>query len=254
MVFSSDIRPYIFLVMGTIAGSFLHVCAYRLPRGKSLLFPPSHCVRCGRRIKAIDLTPLFNFIWLRGKCRFCGGRIGISHPLVELLTGLLFMAAYLRFGLSIELIKALLLISILLVISIIDTEHYIIPDKLIIFFFFLGIVSIIFMGEPTVLSALLGFSAAFISLLALALVSRGGMGGGDIKLAAVIGVYLGWPNGITAVLLGCLLAGLAGLILILLRLKSRKDLIPFGPFLAVGALITSSYGYEIISWYLRLLL
>lgn len=248
---TSDVLPYVFFAVGIVIGSFLHVCAYRIPRGESLLFPPSHCAHCGRRIKAIDLVPLLNYVWLKGRCRFCGGGINVSHPLVELLTGLLFMTACLRFGLSIQLIKALLLISVLMVISIIDMEYYIIPNKLIVFVLFLGMIFVIFTGEPTILSALIGFAATFSFLLVLALASRGGMGGGDIKLAAVIGVCLGWPNGITAVLLGCLLAGLTGLLLILLQVKSRKDLIPFGPFLATGTLIMFYSGYEIISWYLN---
>lgn len=247
---SFSVLPYIFFVIGISVGSFLHVCAYRIPRGESLLFPPSHCAHCGRRIKAIYLTPLLNYVWLKGRCRFCSGKIGISHPLVELLTGVLFMTACLRFGLSIELIKALLLISILVVISIIDMEFFIIPNKLVVFVLFLGIIFVITDG-PGILSALIGFAAGFLFLLALALVSRGGMGGGDIKLAAVIGVCLGWPNGITAVLLGCLLAGLAGLLLIVLRVKSRKDLIPFGPFLATGTLIMFYSGSQINSWYIN---
>ncbi|MBP7331747.1 MAG: Type 4 prepilin-like proteins leader peptide-processing enzyme [Firmicutes bacterium ADurb.Bin373] len=249
-----DVLPYIFFITGIVVGSFLHVCAYRIPRGESILFPPSRCTCCGRRIKAVDLAPLLNYLWLKSRRRFCGGKISISHPLVELLTGLLFMTACLRFGLSIELIKALLLTSILVVISIIDMEYLIIPNKLIVIVLFLGAIFVIFTGEPAVLSALMGFGAAFLFLLALALASRGGIGGGDIKLAAVIGLCLGWPNGITAVLLACLLAGLAGLILILLRIKNRKDLIPFGPFLAAGALIMFHSGYEIISWYLKHLL
>ncbi|MEG3070042.1 MAG: prepilin peptidase [Candidatus Syntrophopropionicum ammoniitolerans] len=198
------VESVVFFVIGIITGSFLHLCAYRLPRRKSILFPSSHCPHCTTRIKAVDLVPLLSYIWLQGKCRFCGARISISHPLIELLTGLLFMIAYLRFGLSTMLIKALLLISLLMIIAMIDLKHYVIPNKLTALVLLLGLAFVLFTGEPTILSALTGFGAAFLFLLFLALVSRGGMGGGDIKLAAVIGLCLGWPDGITAVLLGCL--------------------------------------------------
>ena len=92
------VQPVVFFVIGIIVGSFLHLCAYRVPRGESILFPPSHCPHCTRRVKAVDLVPLLNYIWLKGRCRFCNGRISISHPLIELLTGLLFSIAYLRFA------------------------------------------------------------------------------------------------------------------------------------------------------------
>ena len=245
------VEPVVFFVIGIITGSFLHLCAYRLPRRKSILFPSSHCPHCTTRIKAVDLVPLLSYIWLQGKCRFCGARISISHPLIELLTGLLFMIAYLRFGLSTMLIKALLLISLLMIIAMIDLKHYVIPNKLTALVLLLGLAFVLCTGEPTILSALTGFGAAFLFLLFLALVSRGGMGGGDIKLAAVIGLCLGWPDGITAVLLGCLLAGLVGLLLLLLRVKNRKDAIPLGPFLAAGALIMFYGGAGISSWYLE---
>lgn len=246
---SPAVLPYIFFVIGIMIGSFLCLCAYRIPRGESILFPPSRCAHCGRRIKAIDLVPLFNYVWLRGRCRFCGGGISVFHPLAELLTGLLFMAACLRYGLSVPLVKALFFISLFIVISVIDMEHYIIPDKVVIFALCAGIIFMLFTGDPAFASALAGFGSASLFLLALAFAWRGGMGGGDIKLAAVIGLCLGWPKGAVAVLLGCLLAGLAGLALILLKVKCRKDVIPFGPFLAAGTLIAFHSGQEIISWY-----
>jgi leader peptidase (prepilin peptidase)/N-methyltransferase len=173
----------------------------------------------------------------------------MSHPLAELLTGVLFAAAYLRFGLSASLIKALFLISVLIVISLIDMEHYIIPDKIIVFAMSAGIVFIIFTHEPPIVSALMGLGSALFFLLALAFASRGGVGGGDIKLAAVIGMCLGWPAGLFAVLLGCLLAGVVGLILVLTKVKSMKDVIPFGPYLAAATLIAFHSGNQIISWY-----
>jgi len=168
-----------------------------------------------------------------------------------MLTGLLFAATYLCFGHSALLVKVLFLASIFIVISFIDLKYFIIPDKLIIFALFGGTVLNIFVCDLTLVSSLMGLISAAAPLLALAVVSRGGMGGGDIKLAAVIGLCLGWPNGLFAVIMGCLLAGLAGIALLLTRVKSRKDVIPFGPFLSGGALLTIFHGYEILNWYLE---
>ena len=235
-----DVLPYIFFITGIVVGSFLHVCAYRIPRGESILFPPSRCTCCGRRIKAVDLAPLLNYLWLKSRRRFCGGKISISHPLVELLTGLLFMTACLRFGLSIELIKALLLTSILVVISIIDMEYLIIPNKLIVIVLFLGAIFVIFTGEPAVLSALMGFGAAFLFLLALALASRGGIGGGDIKLMAAAGFVLGLRPSMTAMVVGFLVLSLFyGVYAIIQKLRGRDmpRAYPLAPFLSLGCLM-----------------
>jgi leader peptidase (prepilin peptidase)/N-methyltransferase len=172
-----------------------------------------------------------------------------QQPFIELLTGLIFMAAYLRFGISPMLIKALFLISVLLVISCIDLKHYIIPDKIIIFALSGGAVLVILFHDPAIESALAGSVSSALFLLVLALISHGGMGGGDIKLAAVIGLCLGWPSGLFAVILGCLLAGLSGLALVLTRVKSRKDAIPFAPFLSAGTLLMLNNGSDIMYWY-----
>lgn len=243
------VLPFIIFGIGLIWGSFLNVCIYRVPRGESILFPHSYCPSCGKRLKVRDLIPLLNYLWLRARCRYCGSSISPLHPIVELFTGLLFAAAYLRFGISTLLIKALFLISVSLVVSFIDLEHYIIPDKIIIFALSGGAAFVMFSHDPSLVSALAGFISGALFLLVLALISRGGMGGGDIKFAAVIGLCLGWPGGLFAVILGCLLAGLAGLTLVLSKVKSRKDTIPFAPFLAAGTLIIVHSGIDIVSWY-----
>jgi leader peptidase (prepilin peptidase)/N-methyltransferase len=246
---SLSMLPYLVFFIGLVWGSFFNVCIHRIPRGESILFPYSHCPYCGNRIKARDLVPLLNYLWLKARCRYCGSSISPLQPVIELLTGLIFTAAYLRFGLSAMLIKALFLISVLLVISCIDLKHYIIPDKIIIFSLSGGAVLVILFHDPAIVSALAGSVSSALFLLALALISHGGMGGGDIKLAAVIGLCLGWPSGLFAVILGCLLAGLSGLALVLTRVKSRKDAIPFAPFLSAGTLLMLHSGSDIMYWY-----
>lgn len=246
-----DFLPQLFFVFGLVLGSFLNVCIYRIPRGQSVFFPPSRCPGCDRRIAAGDLIPLFSYIRLKGRCRFCGGKIYPLYPFIELLTGLLFAAVYLRFGHTVLLYKVLFLIPVLIIVTFIDLRHYIIPDKVTAFALAGGVVLNSFTRDPTLVSSLVGLTSAAGFLLLAAVISRGGLGGGDIKFAAVIGLFLGWPHGLAAVFLGCLLAGLAGLVLLLTRVKGRKDAIPLGPFLCAGTLLTFFYGKEILNWYLE---
>lgn len=247
-----DFLPYIFFVFGLVIGSFLNVCIYRIPRGESVIFPPSHCQGCNQRIAAGDLIPLLSYIRLKGRCRFCGNKISPLYPFIELLTGLLFAAVYLRFGHTVLLYKVLFLIPVFITITIIDLQHYIIPDKLTVLALAGGVVLNVLTRDLTFVSSLLGLTSAAAFLLVLALVSRGGMGGGDIKFAAVIGLFLGWPNGLFAIFLGCMSAGLVGIVLLLTRIKGRKDAIPFGPFLCAGALATIWHGEDILTWYLNI--
>ena len=253
VIIDESIVIALFFSLGLIIGSFLNVCIYRLPRGESVVFTPSHCTNCGCRIGARDLVPLLSYLWLKGRCRSCGMLISPLYPFIELLTGLLFAAAYLHSGLTTLLLKQLFLIAILVVVSLIDLKYYIIPDRMIIFSLACGILLNLLARDLSFLSAILGLAAAAAFLLAPALIYRGGMGGGDIKLAAVIGFFLGWPNGLLAVFLGCLLAALIGIVLVLTRLKGRKDAIPFGPYLAVGTMLAMFFGNKWLSWYLGFL-
>lgn len=238
-----------FFVLGLVIGSFLNVCVYRIPLGKPLAYPPSSCPHCGKGLKARDLVPVLSYLALLGKCRQCGQSISPQYPLVELLTGLLFGLVFLRVGLDMLLIKYLFFTSLLIVVTFIDIEHYIIPDRLVMAGLAVGLVFMLLFPEPGWLSSLYGMLAAAGFLLLLFIVSRGGMGGGDIKLALVLGLFLGWPLSLLGVFLACLIAGVFGMALILGRRKKPKDMIPFGPFLALGSFLVSLWGNEIIRWY-----
>jgi leader peptidase (prepilin peptidase)/N-methyltransferase len=253
LIIDERLMAVLFFILGLVIGSFLNVCVYRLPRGESIVFTPSHCPTCGSRLGARDLVPLLSYLGLKGRCRFCGAPISARYPLIELATGLLFAAVYAHTGLTALLPKQLFLVAVLIMVTFIDLKYMIIPDRIIVFSLAGGIFLNLLARDLSLLSAGLGLLAAAALLLAPALIYRGGMGGGDIKLAAVIGLFLGWPNGLLAVLLGCLLGALVGITLLLTGRKGRKDAIPFGPYLAAGTLLAMLYGDYWLAWYLGFL-
>ena len=243
---------YIF-ILGTIIGSFLNVCIYRIPKEQSIIYPPSICGNCKSQLKPMDLVPILSYLFLKGKCRRCGVKIGFRYPLIELLTGLIFLLIYTRIGLQIVLIKFLFLSAILIVLSFIDIEYQIIPDKIVVFAMVMGMILNIFTKDVPFLSSLMGLILGGGILLLIALVTNGAMGGGDIKLMAVLGYYLGWKATVMALLLSFIFGGVIGVLLLLFKLKTRKDAVPFGPFLALGGLIAALYYHEIFYFYLTTL-
>ena len=240
-------------VLGLILGSFLNVVIYRLPKGKSLASPPSSCPACGTRLGPIDLVPLLSYAFLGGRCRHCGAKISLRYPLVELLTGLVFSLLYLRYGYTAELVKYACLSSILICAAFIDMDARIIPDKLNLFALATGLVFLAVSREIGPLDGLYGLLAGGGFLLLLAIVSRGGMGGGDIKLFAVIGLYLGFPKVGVAMFISFLIAGILGIILIASGIKSRKEYIPLGPFISIGAFFVIMWYNELMMYYINLM-
>ncbi|MFZ5651432.1 MAG: prepilin peptidase [Bacillota bacterium] len=236
-------------LLGLAVGSFLNVCVYRIPAGKSVVSPPSHCPYCGTRLRPADLIPVASYLILKGRCRYCKTPVSLRYPLVEALTSALFLLVFYSFGAEIDLIKYLFLTALMIAVAFIDLDHYIIPNRLVLAGLIAGSLFIPLTGEPPLLDALSGVLAASGFLLFLYLVSRGGMGMGDIKLAAVIGIFLGWPMSLFAVFSACFLAGILGIALIATGVKKRKDPIPFGPFLAAGTFITSIWGPELAELY-----
>ena len=247
--------PAVFFIVGTCIGSFLNVCIFRLPRRESIIFPASHCMNCGTKLKPVDNIPLVSYLFLGGRCRYCRARISWQYPMVELLTGVLFTLAAIRFGLQWNTLIAVILISISIVVSVIDFKIQIIPNSISLPGIVLGLLINLFPSSPvSFLNALYGMALGGGLFYVVALVSKGGMGGGDIKLIAMFGAFLGWKNCLVTIFCGVLLGSLVGITLLLLRRKGRKDPIPFGPFLCIGALISLFYGREIIYWYLHLTL
>ena len=246
------------LIYGLLIGSFLNVCIYRIPRGESIAFPGSHCAKCSHKLKWYDNIPLFSYLALGGKCRYCKTHISRQYPFIELLNALLYIVMYFKFGFSLDFIFYSLLSSVLIVVTFIVLFEMIIPDILVIIILGLSILHKLinyFIGvSPDILSSILGLVLAGGLFLAIVLLSRGGMGGGDVTLIAALGFVLGIRFILLTILLSFLLGAIISLFLLATKLKTKKDPIPFGPFIVLAFFITVLWGSDIINWYFALLI
>jgi leader peptidase (prepilin peptidase)/N-methyltransferase len=238
-------------VFGAVIGSFLNVIIYRLPRGESIVKPASHCPHCGSSIAPWDNIPILSFIVLRGRCRHCHRPITFRYPLVETANALLYLSVFLCFGIGFQALVWATYCSALIVVSAIDIDHRIIPDVITLPGMALGIVTSFWMPR-TSLDSLLALLAGGGFFYLVAVLSRGGMGGGDIKLTAMMGSFLGLKSLAVAVFIGLLSGSLISLVLMLMGRKTRKDIIPFGPFLALGGISVVFWGKKIIHWYVNI--
>lgn len=237
-------------LLGLCVGSFLNVVIARLPEGRSLLTPGSSCPRCGHAIRWHDNIPVLSGLWLGLKCRDCRAPISWRYPAVEVLTGLLFAQAVAVKGVTPPLASALVLSALLVAITFIDLDRQIIPDLLSVPGIALGLAASLVTGHPHWLDSLVGILVGGAIFFMIIVASRGGMGGGDMKLGAMLGAFLGWKVLLVAVLSAVLLGGVVAIFLLVLGRKGRKDPVPFGPFLALGGLIGLFWGEGIIRWYL----
>jgi leader peptidase (prepilin peptidase) / N-methyltransferase len=249
-----NIYVFILFIYGLLLGSFYNVVALRVPEGKSIVAPRSSCPKCGHQLTALELIPVFSYVFQKGKCRQC--KVGISpvYPLFELLTGLLFASAPLLVGWSMELVIALTLISLLVIITVSDLAYMIIPDKVLLVFAGIFMIERLFIPLTPWWDSLSGAAAGFILLLSIAFISRGGMGGGDIKLFAVIGFVVGFKAMLLSFFFATFYGAFFGIIAMLLGFVKKKQHIPFGPFIAIGTLTAYFFGDEIVRWYLNLLI
>jgi len=241
-------------VFGAVLGSFYNVVGYRVPNGQSLITPSSHCTKCNHKLGASELVPIFSYLFLRGKCKNCGDKISLFYPIFEFLSGLSFAVSYLIFGLSIEFFIAITFISMLLIIIISDYQTMIIPDEVLISSSVILIIELIIKNGFSniwinIFDALIAFTVMYLlKKFGDLLFKKESMGGGDIKLMAVIGLVLGWKMAIISIFL----ASFIGLPVSLYVLKKKKtNIIPFGPFLSVAAiliLLTQINFDTIINW------
>lgn len=244
-------------VLGLAVGSFLNVVIHRVPRGESLLRPASHCPRCQRAVRPWENVPVLSWLALRGKCAGCAGRISVRYPLVEAVTAALFVAITLRFGLSPELPAYLYLGAVSLALALIDLDVRRLPNSIVLPSYVVGAALLALPAAvgpdwPAAGRALLAMAVLFLVFFAIAYLYRGGMGLGDVKLAGVLGLYLGWL-GWSSVVVGAfggfLLGGLVGIALMVARRASRRTPVPFGPFMLAGALLAVFLADPIASWY-----
>ncbi len=246
-------------IIGLVIGSFSNVCIYRLPRNESVIFPASHCPSCNQSIKWYDNIPLLSYLILKGKCRFCQNKISAQYPLVEFLTGYIYLVLFLLYGLQLKTFVYMLFCSALIIITFIDLKEQIIPDVISLPFTALGFLLSFFLKSISPIDSLLGILAGGGSLLLIAvagsyLFKKEAMGGGDIKLAAMVGAFLGWQLTLLSLFLGFFFGAISGLI-ILIKNKGKgeqDDAVPFGPFIALGAVIALFFGQAILKWYFML--
>ena len=246
---------YILLfVVGLVIGSFLNVCILRIPHGQSVIRPGSHCPQCKTSIRWFDNVPLLSFVWLRAQCRWCGGKISWRYPLVECLNGVGYLGIVCKFGWNNSALVYALFLSLLLVVTMIDLDHLVIPDVISLPGLVIGFFTAAFILPLGWTGSLLGIALGGGILWMLAAVSpylfgKEGLGGGDIKFLAMIGAFLGWEHVCMTLLLASCAGAILGIGLMAFRHMERGQYLPFGPFLAAGALASLFFYQELFGMY-----
>ncbi len=237
-------------IYGIVIGSFLNVCIYRIPNKENIATKRSHCMSCNHQLKWYDLVPLISWITLAGKCRYCKTKISIQYPLIEFINGVGYVLIFYVNGINLDSVLFALCTSALLVLSVIDIRIQEIPVSINIFIFTLGILRLL-INRNDVLEYVIGFFTVSGFLLLVYWVTKGrGIGGGDIKLMAVAGLFIGFKAIIVALILGCILGSIIHIFL-MVTLK-KGNVLAFGPYLSMGIFISMIYGEEIINWYLTI--
>ncbi|NER81313.1 MAG: prepilin peptidase [Leptolyngbya sp. SIO1D8] len=258
----------IIFVFGASVGSFLNVVIYRVPAGISVLHPPSRCPQCHHRLRPYDNVPVLGWLWLQGRCRYCRAPISIRYPMIEAITGGLFLAAFWQFGVTASTVSAWLLLSWLLALAFIDLDTLTLPNQLTQSGLLLGLIVATILiptdetwtfaaGAQGLMAAVIGavfglWLFELIGFIGSLLMGQTVMGGGDGKLAALLGAWLGWQGMLLSSFLACVLGAFIGGAAIALGILNRRTPIPFGPYLALGAAIALFWGDRVIHWYLQL--
>lgn len=242
----------IFFSLGLIFGSFFNVVGLRTPKKMSFATGRSQCPTCKNELSAIELIPVLSYIIQRGKCRHCHSTISPLYPIIELSTGLLYLFSFYKLGFTIELVTALLFISMLVIIFVTDITYMLIPNKILLFFLpfliMLRIISPLTPWYDAIIGAVVGFGLVALIIL----VSKGGMGAGDMKLFGVLGIVVGWKLVLLTFFIAALFGAIVGGIMLAFNKVKRKQPIPFGPYIVVAAIITYFYGEQIVTLYLSI--
>lgn len=255
--------PLLIVIFGLLVGSFLNVCIYRLAKNESVVYPNSHCPKCWTQLKPQDLVPVLSYAFLGARCRYCRRPISPRYASVELLTSALFLLAYHLCGFNLKLAVYLVLFASFVVVSFIDWDWQIIPDQLTINGIMLGLLLSYLTWlypDPKALSfmtplndSIWGVISGGGLLYAVSVMSGGGMGGGDVKLAAAIGAFLGWKAVLLGLLLACFIGSFFGILMIITGIKKRRDYIAFGPYIALGTMLVMIFGVDgIVDYYVKI--
>lgn len=241
-------------LFGLLIGSFLNVVIYRVPRGENIAYPGSHCTNCGHKITPLENIPLVSYILLGGKCSECKDKISVKYPLIELLTGLLFMLTYVMYSFSAQGYFSVVFISLMICIFFIDLEHYIIPDSILAGLLLLCIGKMVILKHPEFWNGIITTGVVFLFFYLVYILSSEKFGGGDVKLFTLLALYFGWPQ-INLLIVMSSVSGLiiAG-ILILAGIIKKDEPIPFGPFIVFSSIITLFYGEKIWRIYEEIIL
>lgn len=245
------------LLYGLLIGSFLNVCICRIPRGESIAFPPSHCPSCHTNLKWYNLIPLLSYGIQGGKCEYCREKISLQYPIVELLNAILYIAIYIKYGFTIDFFFYAIIFSILIVIAFIDFKQMLIPDILVLCILVTTIVYklakyIIYHESPQLLDSIGGLVLSAFLFIVFILVSRGGMGTGDVTLIASLGLILGIKNIFLTIFLSFIIGAILSIFLLMTKIKGRKDSIPFGPFIILAFFMVFFWGEQLLSWYMKM--
>jgi len=256
-MYHSFLVPLVIFIFGACIGSFLNVCIYRLPLKKSIVFPGSACPKCGHKLSCFENIPIISYLFLKGRCSKCKTKISFIYPLVEILTALFALFLWIKFGLTISFFIYFIFVCALIVITFIDINYRIIPDVISLPGIVFGFISSFFLPNiswlDSLLGILLGGGILYIVTWGYYLATKKiGMGGGDIKLLAMIGSFLGWESIPFVIFISSLTGSLVGITYILIKKRGKNYKIPFGPFLAFGALVHLFFSDEILTIYYKL--
>lgn len=243
---------WLFVALGLLFGSFLHVVGVRLPKGEPFANDRSGCPNCGHQLSWYELIPVASYVIQGGKCRGCKQKISIRYPLAELITGGLYGASYAAFGLSAELVVSLLLTSMLVILFVSDVLYMLIPNKVLLFFAPLLAIALVFTEDFSWTRSLLGFVVGGAVVAVIILVSNGGMGAGDMKLFAVLGLLFGPVLTLFTLGVACFLGAISGGVLLATGKLKRKEPFPFGPYIVIAALAAHFAGASFLTWYFAL--
>lgn len=244
----------IVFVFGLIIGSFLNVCIYRIPKGESIVYPPSHCGSCNNLIKPYDLIPVISYIFLRGKCRYCESNISIRHPIIEIITALLFLVIYNFYGVSFYFVKNITFICFILLIGVIDLDTTNVYSKTTIPFAALSIIFILIEKlylKYSISGYIYGALLSLIVIGSIIFITKS-MGSGDLDICLIVGLFLGVELTAITLMFSFIFGAFIGIILILFKKKDKQDYIPFAPYIAMASIFSILFGEKIFLWYITL--